>query len=317
MNSSEFELISKLSKNLVCHSKNVVVGIGDDAAVVKLNGYYQLITSDALVENTHYKRTWLDRISNFYYYMGRKLLSISVSDVASMGGAPKTAVVNLGVSRKSELNQLELLYEGLSDACKNYKVAVVGGDTVASETEFLDSTVIGESKGYMLRSKAKPGDLVAVTGTLGDSKAGLEILLKGKPIDSYLVGRFLNPTVRLKEGIEALRLGVKCGTDVSDGLIFNLYTIAESSHVKVEVFSDTIPISKKLLSYAGSRETALQYVLFGGEDYELIVTFPERLLSKVEGVGFKVIGSVSEGSGVFVDGKRIRKVGYDHLRRIK
>ncbi len=315
MKLGEFELISKLTEKLSCPSEKVVVGIGDDAAVVKLNGSYQIITSDALVENFHYKREWIDRIPELYYYLGRKLLSISISDVASMGGTPEFAIVNSGVSNQSEENLLESLYDGLSDACKDYNVSIIGGDTVASETEFFDSTLTGKSKGYMLRSSAKPNDLVAVTGTFGDSRAGLEILLENRPIDNYLIERFLNPSARVEEGKEALCFGVQSGTDVSDGLIFNLYTISESSKVKIEIFSDRIPLSERLISYAGNWEKALQYALFGGEDYELIITFPENLLDNVEKIGFKVIGVVSEGSGVFVDGKMVQKIGFDHLRR--
>ncbi|ADY72948.1 thiamine-monophosphate kinase [Desulfurobacterium thermolithotrophum DSM 11699] len=317
MKLSEFELISKLTRKLSCPSEKVVVGIGDDAAVVKLNGSYQIITSDALVENSHYKREWINNFPELYYYLGRKLLSISISDVASMGGVPEFAIINLGVSNQSEEELLEALYDGLSDACKDYRVSIVGGDTVASETEFFDSTLTGKSKGYMLRSLAKPKDLVAVTGTFGDSRAGLEILLENKPIESYLVKRFLDPSARVKEGKEALTLGVQCGTDVSDGLIFNLYTISESSNVKIDIFSEKIPISKELISYVGTRERALQYALFGGEDYELIITFPEKLLNSIERIGFKVIGVVSEGNGVFLDGKRIKKVGFDHLRSVE
>ncbi|WP_163328519.1 thiamine-phosphate kinase [Desulfurobacterium thermolithotrophum] len=317
MKLGEFELINKLTKKLSCSSEKVIVGIGDDAAVVKLNNSYQIITSDALVENSHYKREWINNFPELYYYLGKKLLSISISDVASMGGIPEFAIINLGVSKQSEEELLEALYDGLSDACKDYRVSIVGGDTVASETEFFDSTLTGKSKGYMLRSLAKPKDLVAVTGTFGDSRAGLEILLENKPIESYLVKRFLDPSARVKEGKEALTLGVQCGTDVSDGLIFNLYTISESSNVKIDIFSEKIPISKELISYVGSRKRALQYALFGGEDYELIITFPEKLLNSIERIGFKVIGVVSEGNGVFLDGKRIKKVGFDHLRSVE
>jgi thiamine-monophosphate kinase len=315
MKLGEFELINKLTKKLPCPSEKVVVGIGDDAAVVKLNGSYQIITSDALIENSHYKREWIGRIPELYYYLGRKLLSISVSDIASMGGTPEYAVITIGLSQKSRPEDIEALYDGLADCCREYSVTVLGGDTVSSKTEFFDLTLIGKCNRFMVRSKASPGDLVAVTGTLGDSKAGLETLLKNLTPDHYLLERFLNPAPRIEEGLEAVRLGVKCSTDVSDGLVFNLYTIADVSKVSIHIEKRNIPISQNLVNFTGNPEIALDYALFGGEDYELIITFPESLQDRIENVGFKVIGRVKSGRGVFLDGEKLPKKGLDHFRR--
>jgi len=314
MKLSEFKLIELLSKKLPTPSPQVVVGIGDDTAVIKKEKGYLLLTSDALVEGSHFLKEWKEKVDNFYYYLGRKLLSISISDIASMGGLPEYVIVNIGLSKETKEREIEELYEGLADCARDFSVSVVGGDTVSSRTEFFDLTIVGKCEKFMLRSKAKPGELVAVTGTLGDSRAGLEILQKGKKGKNYLIERFLNPTPRLKEGLEAVKLGIRCATDVSDGLVFNLYTIAKGSNVAIHVEKDRIPISKELLEFAGNSESALDYALFGGEDYELIITFPDKLQDRIESLGFKVIGEVKEGKGVFLDGERLPEKGYDHFK---
>jgi len=314
MKLSEFRLIELLAKKLPTLSSNVTVGIGDDTAVIKKDKGYLLLTSDALVEGSHFLREWKEKIENFYYYLGRKLLSISISDIASMGGIPLYAIVNIGLSGKTKVREVEELYDGLADCCRDFSVTVVGGDTVFSGTEFFDLTLMGECKTFMLCSEAKPGELVAVTGTFGDSRAGLEILQKGGREKTYLLKRFLNPTPRVKEGVEAAKLGVKCGTDVSDGLVFNLYTIANASGVAVYLMKERIPISGELLNFTGSFEIALNYALFGGEDYELIITFPENLQDKVESLGFRVIGEVKNGEGVFLNEERLPEKGYDHFK---
>ncbi len=313
MSEKEFEFIAKVEKLLPRLSGDVVVGCGDDAAVVReREGKFGIYTVDALVEDVHYLRSWKKVVENFYYLLGRKLLSISLSDVAAMGGAPRLALLTVGVPEISP--EIYSLYEGLLEVAKNYGVSVVGGDTVRSSSEFFSLFLVGESKGYMLRSNARVGDIIAVTGNFGDSRAGLEVLIGKLPWNDDLVGRFLNPLPRLEEGKEALNLGITCCTDVSDGLAFNLYTIAVASDVAIDIDREKIPISSSLLSVLGSREKALDYALFGGEDYELIISFPERLLDKVERLGFKPIGRVVEDSpAVYLGGELLPSKGYDHF----
>jgi thiamine-monophosphate kinase len=165
----------------------------------------------------------------------------------------------------------------------------------------------------MLRSKAVEGDLVGITGYVGDAAAGLEAL-RLKVSQSYLVNRFLNPTPRLKEGRELLSIGVKCATDVSDGLIFNLYTIAKSSNVGIELESSRIPISGELRDFSKVvGRNPMDFALYGGEDYELVFTFPKSLMEKVKGLGFSIIGRVCSGKGVYLDGKKMPIKGFDQL----
>jgi len=313
MSLGEFELISKISR-LFKRNPGVDVGIGDDTAVVTIGSEKLLLTCDALVENSHFLLSWKSLVDNLFFYIGRKLISVSVSDVASMGGAPLFSLVTLGIDSSLSESDLDKLYDGIRSALSDYGLSLVGGDTVRSENLFFDLFLTGRVRnGFMLRSSAEPGDIVFVTGTFGDAKAGLEQLLKGKVTDSYLIDRFLNPAARLSEGQGALSLGVKCGTDVSDGLVFNLYTISEASNVRIDIELNLIPISDNLINYCG-KERALSFALFGGEDYELIITAPEEKEGELQKIGFKPIGRVSEGRGVYGNGELLPKKGYDHLK---
>ena len=313
MSLGEFELISRISR-LFKRNPGVDVGIGDDTAVVTLGSEKLLLTCDALVENSHFLLSWKSLVDNLFFYIGRKLISVSVSDVASMGGAPLFSLVTLGINSSLSESDLDKLYDGIRSALSDYSLSLVGGDTVRSENLFFDLFLAGRVRnGFMLRSSAEPGDIVFVTGTFGDAKAGLEQLLEGKVTDSYLIDRFLNPAARLREGQGALSLGVKCGTDVSDGLVFNLYTISEASGVRIDVDLNLIPLSENLIKYCG-KERAISFALFGGEDYELIITAPEEKKGELQKAGFKPIGRVSEGRGVYGNGELLPKKGYDHLK---
>jgi thiamine-monophosphate kinase len=315
MKLGEFELINRLKNLVPLKNKEVLVSVGDDTAVVKKGNGFLLLTTDALVDGVHFKVEWEELLGEeLFFSLGKKLINICASDVASMGGAPTLALVNLALTDETNYSQVEALYEGLGQECRELSVALVGGDTVKSKNLLFDCTLIGESrKGYMLRSKAKPGELVAVTGTLGDSRGGLELLNLKLLEPSSLIKKFLQPKARIEEGTQALKLGVKCATDVSDGLLFNAYTIAESSKTQIELFSNEIPISRELIEKFG-KEKALEFALYGGEDYELIITFEPKLQSRLEELGFKVIGEVKEGRGILLDGKSIKPKGYDHFK---
>ncbi len=312
MRLGEFSLIKEISKRLVFKDKEVVVGIGDDAAVVKCKDGYQLLTSDGLTEGSHFVDSWKEVVKELYYYLGKKLVNINASDVASMGGEPKFGLVNLALKERFSKEKAIEFYEGINEASKELKVSVVGGNITKSQNLLFDMFLVGKSSSFMLRSRARPGELVAVSGEVGDSRGGLELLLQGKRKPWKLVEKFLSPKARVREGREVLKLGVKCCTDVSDGLLFNLGTIAESSGVKIEISSSKIPISRELKEVF--KEKALNFGLSGGEDYELIITFPEKLIGKIEELGFKVIGEIKEGKGVFVDGKEVKPRGFQHFK---
>jgi thiamine-monophosphate kinase len=310
MSFKEFEFIELLSK-LLPKGQGVEVGVGDDAAVVKAGKTRLAVSTDALVEGTHFLKTWKKLIPNLYRLLGKKLISISASDLASTGAKPLFATVTVGAPELSE--ELVELYEGLSEKAKELGTSIVGGDTVKGKELFLELTLIGTVEKPLLRSKAKPGQLVAVSGTLGDAYGGLKQLLKGEVREPKLIERFLNPKDRVKEGLSLAKLGVKCATDVSDGFLFNLKTVAESSKVAIKVKEELIPISESLVNLLGRKE-AKRAALFGGEDYELITTFEPELEEKVKSLGFSVVGRVEEGEGVFLNGKKVETKGFDHFK---
>ncbi len=313
MRLGEFQLISAITRKIRFLKDNVLVPAGDDAAVLKGNGKYLFVTSDALVDGTHYESFWKGKIENLYYYLGRKLLSISLSDLASMGGDPDFSVVNIGLTVDYSVEDVEMLYDGLSDCASEFRTSIVGGDTVRSRNEFFDLTLFGLSeKGFMLRRNAVPGDLVGITGTVGDAGVGLEILKGNLKVDrnSYFIDRFLNPTPRVELGKFLLGIGVRCCTDISDGLLFNLSTIAQSSNVAIHVFKEKVPLSDELQKL----ENGFNYAIYGGEDYELIFTFPERLIDRIERQGLKIVGVVKEGTGIYLDEEQISASGFDHFR---
>jgi len=310
MSFKEFEFIELLSK-LLPKGRGVEVGVGDDAAVVKAGKTRLAVSTDALVEGTHFLKEWKRLVPELYRLLGRKLLSVSASDLASTGAKPLFATVTVGAPELSE--ELIELYVGLSERAQELKTSVVGGDTVKSGQLFLELTLIGKVERPMLRSKAKPGQLVAVSGTLGDAYGGLKQLLNGEVREPKLIERFLNPTARVKEGLSLAKLGVECATDVSDGFLFNLKTVADSSKVAIKVEEELIPVSESLVNLLG-REGARRAALFGGEDYELITTFEPELKEKVESLGFTVVGTVEEGKGVFLNGKEVKGEGFDHFK---
>jgi len=308
----EFELIDDLLKRISYMGSNVLVSGGDDAAVIRNGERYTVVTTDALVEGTHYRSSWKKKVDNLYTYIGRKLLSISLSDLASMGGFPNFAVVNLGLRKDYSLKDVEGIYDGLSSCASEYRVSVVGGDTVRAPSEFLTLSLTGSSSGFMLRRNASPGDLIAVTGSLGDAKVGLEVLEGRMEVEDegYFIERFLNPIPRVEEGIYLLNSGVRCCTDVSDGFLFNLSTITRSSGLRAEIFSERVPISERLERVPD----AFEFALYGGEDYELLFTFPERLMDRFERNGFEVVGVLKAGEGIFIDGEPVQVRGFDHFK---
>ena len=224
----EFGLVRRLS-NLVgpSSSSSLVVDIGDDAAVWRSEAGDALIASvDSLVEDVHFlkgRTSWSD--------LGWKALASSISDIMAMGGKPDLALVAAGIPLDITVEKVDDLYAGLQEAGKAYGVTLAGGDVVRSDRVTLTVTVIGHaqlnSEGEPLllrRDRARSGQFIAVTGTLGDAAAGLKLIREGLSADSSLIMAHLRPRPPVEMGQQAVRLGVDCGVDVSDGLLQELVT---------------------------------------------------------------------------------------------
>jgi thiamine-monophosphate kinase len=279
----EFGLIARFQSRLKHKSPRVIQGIGDDCAVFSPNkDNYQVLTTDALVETVHFNLK-----THTPEQLGWKTLAVNISDIAAMGGRPQFAVISVAIPKKFSVDFLDRLYKGLDQVCRKYHVALVGGDTVASPKHlFINLALLGETrkKRVFTRSGARPGDAIFVTGTLGDSAAGLHILKSPKrkwqgPAASRkkLVQRHLKPEPRVAaaDWLARSRHKVSAMIDISDGLTQDLGHILTASRVGAELWEPQLPISKPLLKHSIMNDlSALDWALAGGEDYELLFTLP-------------------------------------------
>ncbi|MDO8671561.1 MAG: thiamine-phosphate kinase [Dehalococcoidia bacterium] len=306
-----------------------LVDIGDDTTVWRSQTSVQLATTDTLVEDVHFSlafATWRE--------LGWKSLAVNISDIAAMGGLPRYALVTLGLPGDLEAGHIIDLYKGMLDIAWRFGIAVVGGDMVRSREIFITVALVGEAPpragsrtDYLLRSGAKEGDRIVVTGHLGSSAAGLKMLSQGLPIESeaaaYLREAHLRPVPRVREGELIRGEGGLSAMDISDGLVADLTKVCQASGVGGTVFVDTLPIHPFVRAHFPEEATTL--ALSGGEDYELLFTAPADLVARVQraiDTPVTVIGQVTaERAGVvrLLDGCgqeiQPRQQGWDHFRR--
>ncbi|WP_028307655.1 thiamine-phosphate kinase [Desulfitibacter alkalitolerans] len=271
----EFKLIEKIAGDTIYDSQRVIVGIGDDTAAEKVNpGHLLLSTCDALVDGVHFL---LDKISPGQ--LGRKAVAVNLSDIAAMGGRPTSILITLALPRDTAVNWVEDLYVGIKEMCSLYKVNIMGGDMVSSPVVSINITALGEVKpeNIIKRAGACIGDAILVTGPLGDSGGGLEIIKRGLEKDPYwskLVEKHLNPMPQVLEGQFLAKTGfVTSMNDISDGLASEIREISDASRVGIELWEESIPYSSLLLEAA--EEFAIPPInlaLSGGEDYQLVFT---------------------------------------------
>ncbi|MEO8458118.1 MAG: thiamine-phosphate kinase [Chloroflexota bacterium] len=277
----EFGLIERLSRIVgVPNRDDLIVGIGDDAAVWRLGEEYVIATTDTMVEGVHFERgamRWHD--------IGWKAMAVNISDIAAMGGWPRIALVTLALPPDADIHHLDELYEGLRNSAMISATYIVGGDTVRAEQLSVGVTVLGRGEvneaGELLllrRDAARAGDVIAVTGPLGDSAGGLRRLREGATDRDELVSKHVMPRARLAEGTVAVQLGVRCAIDVSDGLLQDIGHICKASKVGAVLRASDIPISDALrAAYAND---ALELACTGGEDYELVLVGEEPLIAQ-------------------------------------
>jgi len=323
----EFRVISSIRSDLKDFQKEVIVGIGDDTAAIKVSGKKLLLfTSDSLVEDVHFK--W-DYTSPFQ--VGWKALVVNISDVAAVGGNPTHCLVSLALPSDTERNLVREVYRGLKKAASKYRVGIVGGDTVRAPSFIITVSLLGEVKreNIVLRSGAKPGDLIYVTGQLGSSGAGLACLKapngKVKPkIRQFLIKKHLIPSPRLVEGQKIASSQIATSMiDLSDGLASDLHRLAEESKVGAVLWEDEFPIAlatEQLAKVMG--KSLLEWILYGGEDYELLFTVPPNKKEKLKqtlGFPHTLIGEiVDRDQGMYLKKRggnrtKIEDGGYNHF----
>jgi thiamine-monophosphate kinase len=281
----EFGLIRRIQKKFPSPVSSVPLGIGDDAAAILPSPQkYLLLTTDSLLEQTHFDLSF----SNFLQ-IGYKAVAVNISDIAAMGGTPRFFMVSLGLTERQTVHEVDQLYRGIRKGSREAGIYLIGGNTTSSKGAFFISlTVLGEvSKNEMVtRRGAKVGDSLYVTGTLGDAAAGLELLQKGYNTKSFrrLVQRYQIPQARWKEGrLLAGHAIPSAMIDLSDGLTSDMGHLAEESGVGIELDLSRIPVSAPLKQYSLQiGGDPLKYALHGGEDYELLFSVPEKKIGKLQ-----------------------------------
>ena len=289
----EFGLIKRIAEAEKIFDKEVIVGIGDDTAVLKYKkDCYLLLTTDMLVENIHFDKKATP------FQIGWKALAVNLSDIAAMGGIPKYGLVSLGLKKETSINFVDELYQGIRSLAKKFKVKILGGDTVSSPRTVINIALTGEvEKKYLtLRNGAKIGNKIYVTGILGGSISGKHLSFIPRVKEArYLVKNF-HPTAMI---------------DISDGLLADLKRVCERSKLGARIYQKKIPLSK---------EVSLEDALTAGEDFELLFSLSRKYahLAKSSKVHITQIGEITKKGIVLLDekGKNVplSKEGFNHFR---
>ncbi len=301
-------------------TRRTILGPGDDCAILSPSRRPQLFTIDSMLEGVHFRLAWGPPEK-----LGAKSLSVNLSDIAAMGGKPIACVINLAVREGLEARFFDRLYKGIRSVAERYDTDVVGGNVTRADRLAITVALLGEaSRGVTRRDLARADDNIFVTGTVGDSSAGLAIL-SGKvsargAARKFLVERHLNPTPRIEAGLALAEIKpTPAAIDISDGLLQDLGHIIERSHVGAEIDAATIPVSS---AYRAAMGDDLSLALGGGEDYELLFCarsdLSERALAEALGVPVHRIGRITKGSRTVIrgaDGTLAPKLrGWDQLR---
>lgn len=322
----EFGLIRKLTENLSAKNPETIKGVGDDCAVIaSSNELHTLVTTDLLMEGVHFDLTYVP-----LRHLGYKAVMVNLSDIYAMNGMPKQITVSLAISKKFTVEDIEELYDGMKLACERHNVDIVGGDTTSSLTGLAISiTAIGEAKpeDIVYRQGAKDTDLICVSGNLGASYMGLQLLEREKAVfnqqmeeasakgnveeqkrlqeaqpdfsgKEYLLERQLKPEAR-RDVIESLaKAGIRPTSmiDISDGLSSELLHICTQSKVGCRIYEERIPLDYQTAVMAEEMDmNVTTCALNGGEDYELLFTVPlskNDIVSQMDDI--KVIGYITE-----------------------
>lgn len=325
----EFGFIEKLRRRFAPLDKSVIKGIGDDVGIFeKDENTAILITADMLIENIHFR---LQDISP--HDLGYKSLAVNLSDIAAVGGIPKTACVSLAVPDKVSYEFLMDFYEGMESLLGEYSVVLIGGDTNRSLNDFIiNVTVTGIIKKdeIIYRKGANPGDAVMTTGFLGDSACGLDIIFGNvtakDSLSNYFCAAHFKPRPHIPEG--RILAGSKCVSamiDVSDGLASDIAHICEESKTGALIFEKDIPFSEKMKEIASRiNKNIIDYALFGGEDYCLLAVVPQDKKGELKSVfrekkmNLFEIGKITEGNIIEIESltgerKTVSKKGFTHF----
>lgn len=330
----ELSLLAKIRERFKAVSTDILVGIGDDSAAVVPHDQMLLLTTDMMVEDSHF-----DLSFTTFFQLGFKIVSVNVSDIYAMGGTPRFILLDLAVPGDTKEDSIEDFFDGVRKAMNVYHLNLIGGDLSAAKSLTIAATLVGYAKKPVKRRGARPGDRIYVTGFLGDSACGLELLKRmnigsgglkrGEGSDlkaTYskyikdgltwkmvepLIKRHLMPEARNPAGIAKTATSM---IDVSDGLFIDLSRLCDESGVGAEVFMRQVPVSPQMKRAASAMGLdAYALATAGGEDYELLFTAPPG--RKVDAL---CIGEITESDKILIDRNGIRRRfsyrGYEHWR---
>jgi thiamine-monophosphate kinase len=333
----EFGIINRLRRRFINTSPEILKGIGDDAAAIKDRGKINLLTTDMLLEGIHF-----DLSFTTFFQLGYKSLAVNISDIFAMGGTPKYFLVSLGLPKDYTLKEVDEFYSGLLKIAKKSGVRIIGGDISASKKGLIIcGALTGEAKRVIMRSGAREGDGIFLTGTLGDSAMGLLLLKKiGKRIP--LEAKGLRSTIQsewfslkdkglsLKKVLPLIKRHilpdpvplrdtkkVSSMIDISDGLLIDLSHICEESKVGATIYADKIPLSEELKYTARNLGIdPLRFALRGGEDYVLLFTAAQDM--RTDAIR---IGEITKKGRFIINSKGTKisfgQEGYEHFRSSK
>ncbi|MFI7487707.1 thiamine-phosphate kinase [Micromonospora echinaurantiaca] len=305
----EFGLIDRVTARL-SYGPTVLLGPGDDGALVAAPDARVVASTDVLVEGRHFRRDWSGARD-----VGHRAAAANLADVAAMGATPTALLVALCIPADLAIGWAEELADGLAAEAATVGASVVGGDMSGSPTLTIAVTALGDLAGRapVVRSGARPGDVVALAGRTGYAAAGLTVLSRGFRTPRLLVEAYRRPEVPYAAGPQAAGLGATAMIDVSDGLLADLGHVARASGVGIDVRRDAFEVPRQMRDAAQALGVdPYAWLLAGGEDHALAATFPPDVTLPEQ---WHPIGRVVAGAGVTVDGEPYQGVtGWDHFR---
>lgn len=328
---SEFELIDAFARRIrrgAATSRAVVVGVGDDAAVLRVNAREDLVvTTDSLVEGVHFERRWLYGLN-----LGRRLAAVNLSDIAAMGAQPRFALVSFAIPPGTPASFVEDIEGGAVQALARYGARVVGGNITSTRGPLLcDMTLIGAcARGRAWQRRARAGDVIVVVGEIGAAAAGVALLKAGKKTGP-LVRAYIRPEPRLdvSSALAGTKL-VRGAIDVSDGLSSDLIHLCEAGDVGCEIHAHALPLARGVRAFCRERRVdPVEWSLHAGEDYALVLSVPRGFLAaacraiKRTGVRSAIIGRFTREPGSYRIIERSARVrafragGWEHMKKAK
>ncbi len=325
--SGELSVLRYIKAGAHDSKKDVLIGIGDDAAAIHTSGKELLITTDLMTEGVHFDLSYFT-----HFHLGFKLISINVSDIYAMDGTPSYALLNLSFGPQTEESRFKEFMDGVFSALNKYGVTLIGGDISSSAGGVtVSATILGFAEHPIQRSTAQPGDKIYVTGNLGDAACGMLLLKRfNEPIHPEkedipkmpfdipmnwsdvrpLAEKHLSPVVnKFKKNGKSINAMM----DISDGISIDLKRLCTESGVGARVYEELLPVSTAMRSLAPLLGAdPLTLCLCGGEDYELLMTSHEEISNAI------CIGEITEKEIIFIDSNKREKewpdCGYEHFK---